>query len=91
MTRSRLDRAVVARYFGFLVASQLIIFTLIGVLYRALRARSFSALISDLVSELESIALVVLEIGQHQSAEKILKNFTSAFLMHTAPLREDTD
>ncbi|KAF8839103.1 DUF221-domain-containing protein [Paxillus ammoniavirescens] len=30
-TRSRLDRAVVARYFAFLVISQLVIFTLIGV------------------------------------------------------------
>ncbi|KAI0302360.1 DUF221-domain-containing protein [Multifurca ochricompacta] len=31
LTQSRLDRAVVARYFAFLVISQLIIFTLIGV------------------------------------------------------------
>ncbi|KAF8316081.1 DUF221-domain-containing protein [Clavulina sp. PMI_390] len=35
ITRSRLDRAVVARYFGFLVASQLILFTIIGVLYQS--------------------------------------------------------
>lgn len=34
LTRSRLDRAVVARYYGFLVISQLFIFTLIGVAYR---------------------------------------------------------
>ena len=33
LTRSRLDRAVVARYFAFLVISQLIIFTLIGVVF----------------------------------------------------------
>ena len=32
-THSRLDRAVVARYYGFLVISQLIIFTLIGVIF----------------------------------------------------------
>ncbi|KAJ3575057.1 hypothetical protein NP233_g1358 [Leucocoprinus birnbaumii] len=32
-TRSKLDRAVVARYFAFLVISQLIIFTLIGVVF----------------------------------------------------------
>ncbi|KAI9455648.1 hypothetical protein F5148DRAFT_984707 [Russula earlei] len=31
LTHSRLDRAVVARYFAFLVISQLIIFTLIGI------------------------------------------------------------
>jgi hypothetical protein len=33
LTQSRLDRAVVARYFAFLVISQLIIFTLIGVVF----------------------------------------------------------
>jgi hypothetical protein len=33
LTHSRLDRAVVARYFAFLVVSQLIIFTLIGVIF----------------------------------------------------------
>ena len=32
-THSRMDRAVVARYFTFLVISQLIIFTLIGVIF----------------------------------------------------------
>lgn len=32
-THSRLDRAVIARYFAFLVISQLIIFTLIGVIF----------------------------------------------------------
>ena len=31
-THSRLDRAVVARYYAFLIISQLIIFTLIGVI-----------------------------------------------------------
>jgi hypothetical protein len=33
LTQSRLDRAVLARYFAFLVISQLIIFTLIGVAF----------------------------------------------------------
>ena len=32
-THSRMDRAVVARYFAFLIISQLVIFTLIGVLF----------------------------------------------------------
>jgi calcium permeable stress-gated cation channel len=36
LTTSRLDRAVVARYFAFLVISQLVIFTLIGVGFREL-------------------------------------------------------
>ncbi|KAG7091101.1 hypothetical protein E1B28_010156 [Marasmius oreades] len=35
-TQSKLDRQVVARYFAFLVISQLIIFTLIGVLFHAI-------------------------------------------------------
>lgn len=36
LTRSRLDRAVIARYFSFLIISQLIIFTLIGVIFSEL-------------------------------------------------------
>ena len=36
LTRSRLDRAVIARYFSFLIISQLIIFTLIGVIFSKL-------------------------------------------------------
>ncbi|KAF8806572.1 DUF221-domain-containing protein [Phlegmacium glaucopus] len=37
LTRSRLDRAVVARYFSFLIISQLIIFTLIGVIFNSVQ------------------------------------------------------
>lgn len=33
LTHSSLDRAVIARYFAFLVISQLVIFTLIGVIF----------------------------------------------------------
>lgn len=36
-THSRLDRAVIARYYGFLVISQLIIFTLIGIIFIQVR------------------------------------------------------
>ncbi|KAL7277755.1 hypothetical protein ACG7TL_008697 [Trametes sanguinea] len=36
-THSRMDRAVVARYFAFLVISQLIIFTLIGVIFNMVK------------------------------------------------------
>ncbi|KAH9944775.1 DUF221-domain-containing protein [Amylocystis lapponica] len=36
-THSRLDRAVVARYFAFLVISQLIVFTLIGVIFKSVQ------------------------------------------------------
>ncbi|PPQ75181.1 hypothetical protein CVT26_008789 [Gymnopilus dilepis] len=35
LTHSKLDRAVVARYFAFLILSQLIIFTLIGVIFNS--------------------------------------------------------
>ncbi|GJE91360.1 hypothetical protein PsYK624_075090 [Phanerochaete sordida] len=37
LTHSRLDRAVIARYFAFLVISQLIIFTLIGVVFNCVK------------------------------------------------------
>ena len=36
LTHSRLDRAVIARYYSFLVISQLVIFTLIGVIFSEL-------------------------------------------------------
>ncbi|KXN87495.1 hypothetical protein AN958_08800 [Leucoagaricus sp. SymC.cos] len=35
LTHSKLDRAVIARYFAFLVISQLVIFTLIGVIFNS--------------------------------------------------------
>jgi len=37
LTRSKLDRAVVARYFSFLIISQLIVFTLIGVIFSSVQ------------------------------------------------------
>jgi hypothetical protein len=37
LTHSRLDRAVIARYFAFLVISQLIIFTLVGVIFNSVK------------------------------------------------------
>jgi hypothetical protein len=37
LTHSRLDRAVVARYYAFLVLSQLVVFTLIGVIFNSVR------------------------------------------------------
>ena len=41
LTQSRLDRAVVARYYAFLVISQLVIFTLIGVMFSMLSYRLY--------------------------------------------------
>ncbi|KAG6857190.1 hypothetical protein H0H87_008255 [Tephrocybe sp. NHM501043] len=37
LTHSKLDRSVIARYFSFLVISQLVIFTLIGVMFNSVR------------------------------------------------------
>ncbi|CCM03927.1 uncharacterized protein FIBRA_06079 [Fibroporia radiculosa] len=55
-THSSLDRAVIARYFAFLVISQLIIFTLIGVIFNSVteivqqvgKHESFKEIIQDL-------------------------------------------
>ncbi|TRM69100.1 hypothetical protein BD626DRAFT_472925 [Schizophyllum amplum] len=55
LTHSRLDRAVVARYFAFLVISQLVVFTLIGVIFNCVKEiirqvgkKSFSEIIHNL-------------------------------------------
>ncbi|KAJ7496910.1 hypothetical protein FB451DRAFT_1209236 [Mycena latifolia] len=56
LTNSRLDRAVVARYFTFLVISQLFIFTLIGVIFQSVEQiviaiggkKSFNEIINNL-------------------------------------------
>ncbi|KAL1668993.1 hypothetical protein GGF50DRAFT_45331 [Schizophyllum commune] len=57
LTHSRLDRAVVARYFAFLVISQLVVFTLIGVIFNCVKEiirqvgkKSFSEIIHNLDS-----------------------------------------
>ncbi|KAJ7072663.1 hypothetical protein C8F01DRAFT_1104858 [Mycena amicta] len=56
LTNSKLDRAVVARYFAFMVISQLIIFTLLGVLWQSVEQiivaiggkKSFNEIINNL-------------------------------------------
>ncbi|KAJ7099573.1 hypothetical protein B0H15DRAFT_937019 [Mycena belliarum] len=56
LTNSKLDRAVVARYFTFLVISQLVIFTLIGVIFQSVEQvvraiggkKSFNEIINNL-------------------------------------------
>ncbi|RXW14887.1 hypothetical protein EST38_g10967 [Candolleomyces aberdarensis] len=54
LTYSSLDRAVVARYFAFLIISQLVIFTLIGVLFNCVKEIIFA--IGNRVSFKEIIA-----------------------------------
>ncbi|KAJ7350488.1 hypothetical protein DFH08DRAFT_695445 [Mycena albidolilacea] len=56
LTQSRLDRAVVARYFSFMVISQLFIFTLVGVIFKSVEQiviaiggkKSFNEIIDNL-------------------------------------------
>ncbi|XP_006461255.1 hypothetical protein AGABI2DRAFT_48387, partial [Agaricus bisporus var. bisporus H97] len=59
LTHSKLDRAVVARYFTFLVISQLVIFTLIGVIFNSVRvvidAIGRHASFSDIVDNLHKL------------------------------------
>lgn len=53
MTRSRLNRAVIARYFAFMIISNLIIFSLLGVVYSkwnvTLICHSYSVLTSPII------------------------------------------
>jgi hypothetical protein len=66
-TRSRLDRAQTARYYFFMVISNMIIFSLLSVIYNA-------------------IAVVVLQIGQHQSASAIFNGFKDIPDSKSSPL-----
>ena len=72
LTHSRLDRAVIARYFAFLVVSQLIIFTLIGVIFsESMFAMSTSMI---LITFLDSVQEVVILIGRRASFSEIISN-----------------
>jgi hypothetical protein len=59
LTHSSLDRSVIARYFFFLVISQLVIFTLIGVIFNSVkeivesigRKASFQEIVDNLHSD----------------------------------------
>jgi hypothetical protein len=74
LTQSRLDRAVVARYFAFLVISQLIVFTLIGVGFSECRIISVQC---GLMRTTDSVSEIVRQIGQHKSFQEILNNIDS--------------
>ena len=72
LTHSSLDRAVVARYFAFLIISQLVIFTLIGVLFSTFSTfslRNKLILLSDCVKE------IIFAIGNRVSFKEIIANF----------------
>ena len=74
-TQSRLDRAVIARYYGFLVVSQLIIFTLIGVIFSTNPLDS-SLSYTDFIHYQVSVKNIVGAIGK-ESAKDIFKTFSS--------------
>ena len=74
-THSRLDRAVIARYYGFLVISQLIIFTLIGVIFSAYPT-NLSVSPADLIRCVVSVKDIVDQIGK-KSAKDIFDSFRS--------------
>ncbi|KAI0758495.1 DUF221-domain-containing protein [Trametes elegans] len=80
-THSRMDRAVVARYFAFLVISQLIIFTLIGVIFNAVKQ------IVELVGKHKSIGEILDKF--HELPDTINKTYIeqSSYWLTYFPLR----
>jgi len=80
LTHSRLDRAVVARYFAFLVVSQLIIFTLIGVIFSEFVCLSQGY---PLISfRLDSVQQVVILIGKKASFKEIINNLHRSYCFY---------
>lgn len=61
LTHASLDRAVVARYFAFLVISQLIVFTLIGVVFSNPHHFRFESELTQFLQTLSLKSLISLE------------------------------
>ncbi|KAI0717471.1 DUF221-domain-containing protein [Fomitopsis betulina] len=91
-THSALDRAVIARYFAFLVISQLIIFTLIGVLFNSVsqivqqigKHESFQDIVDDLHSLPGLITRTYIDkrlTGSRTSPTAGYEDFSSGVLM----------
>lgn len=74
LTHSRLDRAVVARYFAFLVISQLVVFTLIGVIFSTYSEQPSLHRSQPHTLPVDSVKTIVLQIGHHESIKDILEN-----------------
>jgi hypothetical protein len=72
LTRSKLDRAVIARYFSFLIISQLIIFTLIGVIFSKLASLFHIPDVSSVRTD--SVQQIVIQIGKKASFQEIINN-----------------
>ncbi|KAJ7818188.1 hypothetical protein B0H14DRAFT_3740575, partial [Mycena olivaceomarginata] len=81
LTHASLDRAVVARYFAFLVISQLIVFTLIGVVFNSVTE------IVDLVGKHASTKAILANVDKLPG--KIPRTYinTSTFWLKFFPLR----
>ncbi|EIN06583.1 DUF221-domain-containing protein [Punctularia strigosozonata HHB-11173 SS5] len=86
LTTSRLDRAVVARYFAFLVISQLVIFTLIGVGFRAAESiiqaigkKSFKDIIDNLHELPENINNTYIDQSSYWLTFFPLRGFLAVF------------
>ena len=76
ITRSRLDRAVVARYFAFLLMSQLFIFTLIGVIFSKFHSFFVSIAARGLFHFSDSVKEIIAQIGK-KSFSEIVSNLDS--------------
>lgn len=77
VTRSSLDRAVIARYFAFLIISQLFIFSLIGVGFSKPVPRFNSSSLLTLAFDAEATARVAGIISQHESSSEVFKALES--------------
>ena len=74
LTHSKLDRAVIARYFAFLVASQLIIFTLIGVIFSESHTMLVTRVTLNCHIFIDSVQQVVILVGKKASFQEIIDN-----------------
>jgi len=77
LTHSKLDRAVIARYFAFLVISQLIIFTLIGVIFSEDWVLLGFKAVADGYITPDSVREIVDQIGNKASFSEIVDNLHS--------------
>jgi preprotein translocase subunit SecY len=79
LTKSRLDRAVVGRYFAFLVLSQLVVFTFIWVIFsECIYFYDFGSGMLMCVF-VDSVRNLIIEANQHETLKQIIEN------LHTRP------
>lgn len=76
LTHSKLDRAVIARYFAFLVISQLVIFTLLGVIFSKYSRFNLEAR-QNLTRHIDVVEVIVIQIGRKASFQEIVDKLRS--------------